>query len=466
MICGPKSSGKSTFAKLLTNKILSTPANTSKFRSDENKALGVAVLDIDPGQPEYSVPGQLSLIHVYDPNFGPPYSHPIPGSSSRIIRAHSIGATTPSFDPSLYMSCVLDLFDHYRNLLSAIPTCPLIINTPGWVLGTGLEILTDLILKVRPSDIVYMSLEGPMEVVDSLREAAKTTPVSTLPSQVSEYTTRTSAHLRTMQVMSYFHLEQPAKQSISWNSSPLTSVRPWEVLYSGEQAGILGIISYGEQPPADLLLDSINGSLLAVVVVDDPSAIPGLENTGSNGTETDQRQIGTKDLELHVFSDDIQAVQTLTNPLVIRTPKEDIPYFNPENIVSVDPKHSHCIGLALVRGIDIHRRRIQLLTPLDESAIEEVEDAGKKIVLVSGKFDTPGWAFTEDLISKSWMEKAAEKLDDGDRDGGDDKKSYEDTEKGFDDTPWVEIQNGSQGRGVAGRVWRVRRDLGKTGDGG
>ena len=28
--------------------------------------------------------------------------------------------------------------------------------------------------------------------------------------------------------------------------------------------------------------------------------------------------------------------------------------------------------------------------------------------------------------------------------------------------PWVETLQGSQGRGVGSRVWRVRRDLGRT----
>jgi polynucleotide 5'-hydroxyl-kinase GRC3/NOL9 len=202
-VCGPKSSGKSTFARLLTNRLLSNLPGSEKG----SNATGIALLDLDPGQPEYSTPGHLSLVHLQEPNFGPPYAHPIPHGKCRMVRSHAIGAVTPSMAPSFYMACASDLLAHYRNLLSSSLNCPLVINTPGWVLGTGLEILVDLITKIRPTDVVYMSQAGPPEVTTSLKEAAKGKPLFTLPSQTSEYTTRTATHLRIMQSMSYFHLD-------------------------------------------------------------------------------------------------------------------------------------------------------------------------------------------------------------------------------------------------------------------
>lgn len=268
MICGPKSSGKSTFAKILMNKLLSDGGRGLSL-SDE-RSTGVAFLDLDPGQPEYSVPGQLSLVHIREPNFGPSFSHPWPMANQQLIWAHTIGATTPAQDPDLYMKCALDLVTQYRQLLYRVPDCPMVINTPGWILGTGLEILVDLITKVRPTDVIYMSQEGPLDVVNCLREAAKGTTFHTLPSQTCEYTTRTAAHLRTMQMMSYFHLNSSFNESLTWNASPLTSLPPWEIKYAGE-GGILGILSYGEQPSAEYLLDSINGSVVAVVVIDEAS---------------------------------------------------------------------------------------------------------------------------------------------------------------------------------------------------
>jgi polynucleotide 5'-hydroxyl-kinase GRC3/NOL9 len=450
---------------------------TATSSTKGQKPSGVAILDVDPGQPEYSVPGQLSLVHVQEPNFSPPFSHPIPDGNGRILRAHSIAAITPSMDPSLYMACALDLFAHYRNLLSAMPKCSLIINTPGWVLGTGLEILIDLIAQIRPTEVIYMSQEGPLEVVESLRDAAKPTLVLTLPSQVSNYVTKTAAHLRTMQTMSYFHIKLADGEKLAWSTQPLSSMPPWEIRYSGENAGILGIMCYGEQPPPSLLLESINGSLLAVVVLDDMAAIPGWEREERDNIEKDTYNdqpypMDMGDTELRVLDDGSLHPQHLEIPLIVRTPNEDLPYFNPANAISLDPKHSHCIGLALVRGIDISRRRLQIITPISPDVIGGLNETGKSIVLVSGKFDTPGWAYTEALMQKQSLEKTALKLREDDMDVEEGNESDEDSTEqerrslgeGFQNAPWVERQEGSQGRAVGSRVWRVRRDLGRSGD--
>jgi polynucleotide 5'-hydroxyl-kinase GRC3/NOL9 len=466
IICGPKGSGKSTFAKLLTNRLLSSATPTTAAR----RPIGVAILDLDPGQPEYSPQGQLSLIHVQEPNFGTPFTHPVPSIPNRLVRAHTIGAITPSLDPDLYISCALDLFKHYRNLLTDVPGCPLIINTPGWILGTGLEILVELISKMQPTEVMYMSQEGPSEVVGSLKEASKKTPVFTLPSQVSEYTTRTAAHLRTMQAMSYFHLNSQPTKELVWDGRPLTCVPPWEIKYSGEGAGILGILCYGEQPPPDLLLEAINGTLVAVVVIEDMAAIPGWDSESEDSMGGD----------LVLQTNNVEALSRLVHkPLIVRTAEEKLPYFNNLNTILLSPSHSYCLGLALIRGIDVKRQRLQVLTPILPSKIFAISNEGKKIVLVSGKFDTPGWAYIEELNRKGEKKKAAKKAaiseseEVGEADGSDEE--MEDPQKGggmerfaasgTEEVPWVEKLKGSQGRGVGARVWRVRRDLGRSGDG-
>ncbi|KAF7876373.1 hypothetical protein EAF04_001466 [Stromatinia cepivora] len=485
MLCGPKSSGKSTFAKLLVNRLLSVSQNDAQSSTpNSRKGPGVALLDLDPGQPEYSHPGQVSLIHIQEPNFGPSITHPVPGVKSRLIRAHALGAVSPSMDPSLYMSCALDLFAHYRSLSSLQFNCPLVINTPGWVLGTGLEILVDLIAKVHPSEVIYMSKEGPSEVVESLQDAAKTTPLITLPSQTSEFMTRTSAHIRTMQSMSYFHLDSTSNNELAWSSTPLTSVPPWEIKYSGKNAGILGIMCYGEQPPPDLLAETINGSIVSIVVIEEAGAIPGY-------TSSQQEKDETSDPEtLHEFNSPL-TLDPIKTPLIIPTPHEKLPYFNPLNAITLDPQFSHTIGTALIRGIDVNCQRLQVLTPISPEVLEELNEESKKIVLVSGKLDTPGWAYTEEMMKRTWLEKekrrkelhgddeaeAEVEEDEGeDKDEDEDKDSTaeeetstpnstsHDTNMAFRNAPWVEKLTGSQGRGIGARVWRVRRDLGRMGD--
>lgn len=441
----------------------------------------MSLLDIDPGQPEYSFPGQLALLHIQDPNFGPPFTHPIAGSKNKIIRSHSIGAITPSMDTKHYMACVMDLVLRYQQQ-NTLSRCPLVINTPGWVLGTGLEILVDLVTKSRPTTIIYMSQDGPPEVVDSLKEAAKLTPVITIPSQISEYTTRTAAHLRTMQYLSYFHLNSESGDALSWSGQPLTSFPPWEVTYSGENSGIVGLMCYGEQPPPDLLAETINGSLVAVVIIDDMAAIPGWSQTTQedhDSSSDSQPQLMPEDANLEDLEEDSSRPWKTQMPLVLFTPKEQIPYFNPANSITIDPRRSHSVGLALVRGIDIIRRRLQLLTPIESSIIHEINKAGKHIVLVSGKLDTPGWAYTEALMLKANAERTSDNTNleededqiDEDRIGVEEASlrgvsaSSEYHGRAFESLPWIEKLEGSQGRGTGSRVWRVRRDLGRQGDG-
>ncbi|KAM3436381.1 hypothetical protein MY4824_004349 [Beauveria thailandica] len=64
LVCGPKGAGKSTFSKLLTNRLLTTTNRVSTAQPGP----GVAVIDLDPGQPEYAPAGTVSLVHITRPN--------------------------------------------------------------------------------------------------------------------------------------------------------------------------------------------------------------------------------------------------------------------------------------------------------------------------------------------------------------------------------------------------------------
>jgi len=327
-----------------------------------------------------------------------------------------------------------------------------------------------------------MSLDGPLEVVENLKEINRAVLVSTLPSQSSEYSTRTSAHLRTMQNLSYFHLEPSGKDGLRWNDTPLTSLPPWQVGYSGKESGILGVLCYGESPPPNLLAEAINGSIMSVVVIDDMLALPtmGTNIDVDNGNSTRAEIYHTHDNDLHILDDSTFHPTSLTEPLIISTP-EGVPYFNPVNSIALDPQYSHSIGLALVRGIDTKRKCLQLLSPISKNIIDTVFEEGKKIVLVSGKLDTPGWAYTEALVKSDMLRKNArrgiqgsQEDDDGDGEGDGEEElagesvvtqaliSEDVLRKESDDIPWVSKITGSQGRGVGSRVWRVRRDLGRN----
>lgn len=424
LVCGPKSSGKSTFSRIVTNRLLTDRAGTER-----RVWPGVAVLDIDPGQPEFGPPGIISLVNVDKPNLSPPFCHP-KMVRKHVIRSHTVASITPASNIEHYKSCVLDLISHYR---TTCPKQPLVINTPGWIQGSGLVLLQELIAGIRPTEILYMSEEGPEDTVEGLKSAGQAIPFTTLPSQSSDFTSRTALHLRHMQTMSYLHLdEEDTKLSdLTWNPTPLAHSAPWLVSYKSEKKdSLLGIVCYGYQPEPELLAEAINGTLLAIVQVQD-------DDSSSSSSSSSKAFQGSQ-----------------LQDLIQQTP-EQIPYIRPFS--PLDPKYSRCLGLALVRGIDAESHHLALSTPLSADQLN-----GKKIILVSGKFDPPTWAYTEDHYYRAF--RKGEEEDDvmaveaggGGRGGG-----------GFaDEIPWTEKLHGSQKRAVGSKVWRVRRDLGRNNSGG
>ncbi|KAH0441951.1 RNA processing protein [Colletotrichum camelliae] len=444
MLCGPKSSGKSTFGRILSNRLLTTPGQRRVARS-------VAILDLDPGQPEYTPAGTIALVQIREPNLGPSFTHVATDEQSvSIIRCHSIASVSPASDPELYLECALDLYSHYKSTCQGLP---LIINTPGWVLGTGLDLLTELASNFKPTEVIYMSEDGPRESVEGLRAVCKAT-LSTLPSQQSEFTSRTAAHLRAMQALAYFHTRRSAPNQISWDPTPLTTSPPLMVNYKGRNRGILGVISYEYQPPPELLTETINGSTMCLVETVDPKAFSRLRGS-IKGEEMDV--------------DDAESSAKLEE-LVSRTP-EGVPYIPNSDAQTLDPRYSQTLGLVLLRSIDTKSGALQILTPVPLERIMAAKEAGHQLVLIHGKLDSPGWAYTEDLYYQSFGSNDADKDDtvevmDEDAESDDSDKEPENPHLAGDvnGIPWIEVLQGHEKRPVGSRVWRVRRDLGRGAD--
>ncbi|KAK4124652.1 hypothetical protein N657DRAFT_663636 [Parathielavia appendiculata] len=513
-LCGPKSSGKSTFGRLIANRLM-TDRGGSKNKPWSN----VMVLDLDPGQPEYSPPGVISLTRITTPNLSPSFCHPSLTSEQGQIRAHAIASVTPAQDPAHFMDCVLDLFHHYRRGSDA--KSPLIINTPGWIQGTGLDILTELITILCPTEVIYTSQDGPEETVSSLQSACSATNpptlFSTLPSQPTEPpSSRTALHFRTMQTMSYFHLRHPPSQQRypTWDPTPLTDLRPWRVRYAGTNRGFLGILCYDHQPAPELLAEAINGTVLALVKLEDRCAAlrglrpsltdaypddPDVATGNDNHTplpDPDMSGCSTSPpATISVTNDNTQDQQqrNQTSPCANGT-TNNIPLIpllpNPQG-QTLSTTHSHTLGLVLVRGVDMSHNELQLLTPIPADTLAAL--GGEDVVLVAGRFDTPCWAYSEGLYLINHAAAAAprkgrgnafgsgsgsgsggnggEVVDDDDDEG---EEGDEEEEDGDEDgevveaggkrgsaVPWVEMLHGSQKRAVGSKVWRVRRDLGK-----
>lgn len=447
LICGPKSSGKSTFSRMLANRFVTHHVAP---RTDAKEILwnDVVYLDVDPGQPEFTCPGIIALVKMLKPNLAPSFCHPAAEAGFKVLKSQAVASVTPALDPAHLVDCAIDLFTaHYE---PETAKAPLIINTPGWVQGTGLDIITTLIKHVQPTEVIYMSQDGPEETVDHLNSFCGSIPFTALPSQTSEYTSRTALHYRTMQTMSYFHLKPPslAVKYHTWDPTSLTEIAPFRVRYRGANRGILGILCYDYQPHPSLLAESINGMIVALVIIDEPSALMPLLTDTSSG---------------------VGDVSKLDNILTTITP-EGIPFIQNPNGKSLDPRHSETIGLALIRGIDAERGELQVLTPLADTVLSKFSKEGhRRLVMVAGKFDTPSWAYTEDFYRKAYGNTrggsqevtVAEDDTDDDASEGDHEENVGPAAREYTAAPWVEMLHGNQKRSVGSRVWRVRRDLGK-----
>lgn len=365
---GAKSSGKSTFNRLLCNMILTRPGQQQCF-----------YLDLDPGQPEFGPSGQISLVEVTAPILGPSFTHPasVESKDFRLVRCHTIAATSFKDDPGHYVNCVIDLAKWIQR------DTPVIVNSCGWVSGLGATVLADIVASVGITDIVVLGqldsdLEGRLQSQATMQKVAR---------RQGRTQARPPADLRAMQTMAYFH-----RAKKTWNHKRISQMRPWIVRYSGPNAGIEAILSYGQAPQPEFLSEVLDGSIVAIVKHD-----------------------------ANLFDG--------TN--IERTPDEDVPYIisKPDGFsFPTDPQHSNCLGLALIRGIDSKNKKLHLVTPLPESQIADLMQ--QKVALVRGGFDSPEWAYLEDLHNAREHD-AADTVD----------------------RPWVTLR---EPVGVEGSVWRLR----------
>lgn len=473
LVCGPKASGKSTFSRYLLNHVLSpAPEAESGYTNSD----GVAFLDLDPGQPEFTPMGQIYLAHLNSPFFGPPFTHPsLDGShDGRIVRSHYIGATSPKEDPDHYALATMDLLDQYRSLLARYPQCPLIVNYPGWIFGQGLEVATWLIRCLGLSDVVYMSEKGPSEVVEPLSFASNEArvPLTILPSQPTDFVTRSSTQLRSMQIQSYFHLSYPSELGKPlWQGEPLSRTRPIAVDYAGSKQGILGIMVMGSQISPDMLREVLEGAVVAIVAVESSSAAMGASSThGPSGEEA--VEFDTEDVDMDADGREPCTLSSAIADSVIRTPNENLPYLfvGSGSCTPLGPKMSNCLGLALVRSVNVASHKLELSTPISASCLRDAIEQGHQLIIVRGQLDNPNWAISEEYHAARSAERRYQQAVADEKKPGDDQDKHNQSLallreriRRAGDVPWmtvVEDHSRRQREAAARReksLWKLRK---------
>ncbi|EGO04216.1 hypothetical protein SERLA73DRAFT_118483 [Serpula lacrymans var. lacrymans S7.3] len=364
IVKGPKKSGKSTFARTLLNRLLST------FQK-------VAFLECDLGQSEFTPGGMVALNIIEQPVFGPPFTHP-----TLPHLAHYIGSTSPRSSPSHYLSAIRSLLDAYRldvqyPLLDAeehdereedrriADVIPLVVNTMGWTKGLGADLNVKIEEMVEATDVFEIE-DGAWQTVDAVppvsqRGAGAEARYHALESMSSSPSASASAQFnaidqRNMSILSYFHavfpLPRPLREvsATSWNTSlPLCAQYPYEVDWSVAFDRV-ALVGAGSE-------DVVNGEVERVV----NGAVVGLvswEGEGEGGLA-------------HTTS----------------FPNRTMPYVqgSPPPL----PTTSTCHGLALIRGVSPSSPHLHVLTPLDPSVL------GRCRVVVKGEMEVPVWGMLD-----------------------------------------------------------------------
>jgi polynucleotide 5'-hydroxyl-kinase GRC3/NOL9 len=385
----------------LLNHLLSILPSQQDVRHPGNS--GVAFLDLDPGQPEYSTPGHIYLAHIRSPVLGPSFSHPTlyEGSAATTVRSHYIGFLSPKDDSDHYCEAIMDLMDHFHQLRQQYAGLPLIINYPGWIFGQGLEIASWLVTSLGLSDLVYMSEKGPEEVVATLGAAASQNGVSmaVLPSQPIDYVSRSSSQLRSMQMLSYFHSSLgPSSQAPIWSNIPLARSRSFTVDYSGHKHGISLVLALGLAFDPDLLRDLLDGAVVGLVAVEDLDAILGSLESGQEDSVTDGQEI----MDVDGYDANDTSPSSGINSKILRT-KEGLPYPFMAGGICIPPesKLSYSLGQAIVRSINSDAQTLDLITPIPLSVFRTALDQGHQLILVRGQVDSPNWAIGEEYFAAS-----------------------------------------------------------------
>ncbi|MCJ1326410.1 Polynucleotide 5'-hydroxyl-kinase grc3 [Thelotrema lepadinum] len=471
LVCGAKGSGKSTLTRYLCNH----------FQSHQYRHCGIGLLDLDPGQPEYSPPAEISLIHLQSFNLGTPFSHPVVGGrSGQIVRRHYLGTFNPRDETSHYIESSQDLFQHYKRTIGRNGS-PLIVNSCGWIQGSGLDTLLALVRHLQPTDIILLETEGISDVLHSLETVSWQTGASlqTCDSRVvNPRSARSPSDLREMQIYSYFHLAKQEEGPTRWASKPAHLQDELQLSYSEPEQTIVGILLLGEEINFDMLEDAIVGTVLALVAVEDTSLLIYGNDHGSGLVNQEDTQVervadftmgSLFDLTGHTDRTQNQIVlEDGSAQYIVNRNRQGIPYLSTKDGINrpLDPSKTCSLGQVLIQGVDRKSKRLTVVTPISTETIEKYKNMKNPLLLVRGRASMAGWSYLEEHCDTLAAPKNTERLErdteaqqqlDNDRSGCE-SDHYFNLTKGTQKRHWVEFTTADGGT-RRNKVWRVRRNL-------
>lgn len=334
VVCGAKGVGKSTFCRYLVNRLLSHYGM-------------VAFLDTDLGQSELTPPGLVSLHALVAPLLGPGFTH-----MKMPLRSYFCGGTNPGNDPLNYMQAVRSLLRLYESKWGAraperenTPHVPLVINTDGWIKSMGHDLLCSVIQEANPDHVVQLlattknkHFTVPTTGRWKLHGVSPWDPTGSIPPPRTSKDMRlfrwhqyflgqsSAAHLARQQQLQDLHVVAERSRADDQICRAYTRAKPFAVSFDQVDISFAGC----SVPPSQLLY-SLNNSLVGLCINPRRPRRPVSELT------TEQQELAG------------------------RPPR-----------ILLQPAHAPCVGIGLIRAVDIERRLLFVMSPLSLSVIQRV----------------------------------------------------------------------------------------------
>ncbi|GAB9463334.1 Polynucleotide 5'-hydroxyl-kinase nol9 [Globisporangium polare] len=344
VVCGAKGVGKSTFCRYLVNRLLSHYGM-------------VAFLDTDLGQSELTPPGLVSLHALVAPVLGPGFTH-----MKMPLRSFFCGGTNPGNDPLYYMQAVKSLLRLYEakwgnGTSNGNKSVPLVINTDGWVKSMGHDLLCSVIEEANPDHVV--------QLLATTKNKQFTVPtdgkwrihgVEPWDSSGVVQPPRSSKDMRLYRWHQYFL----AQQSVL-SGSGLARAQLQNVHVLSEKIRLDDQISraYAGVTPFAVSFDSVD--------------------IGFVGTSVAPTQL------LYSLNGSIVGlcISTKRPPLVgepLEAPEGGYRAVNGPPRILLKPAHAPCLGVGLIRAVDVVQRLFFIVSPLPLGVVSRVN------LLVRGNF--------------------------------------------------------------------------------
>lgn len=389
LICGRRSSGLSTFARCIVNRLLARQS----ANSDLANRTGVRVVDLDLSTPEFVPPGLISLVQVNEPVFGPPFTHLLPPSSSdagHVLRTHFLGEIGATDLSDWHLDRAYDLFELETNRRLQQHRAPLVILLPRWLNEVDDVTAIKLWSKMAPTQVFCLDPNPALPHLTRWQSIAedRRCNINQVPVQVFEKISAVQQH--DLQMQSYFHLNASPMIRPFWDQKPiLAGMRRHATLsYGGDDASICLIFVMGGHIAFEDTYEALWGSLVALVAV--PSTL---------------------------LTDDVLCAERTRHNLSIQQIQrtdEDLPRWQGrpglEDSFPFAAEGSFCLGLALVQDIDVASREIRLITGPELHA-PDVQSQGYRVAVFIPKATADGRFRTDWVEREMQMRKGGNHTD-------------------------------------------------------